>query len=103
MEINEYVQEIKKLSACGEAIKSALEYETSQEMWDDCKRGDWMLWLVGKKSGKPECEKRKQLVLTACKCARLALPHVTEGETRPQKAIETAEQWAKGQNRTPFY
>ena len=95
MKINEYIQKIKKLSACGEAIEAAHRYKTSQELWDDCERGDWMLWLIGKKAGDPNSDSRKKLVLTACKCARLALKHIPSGETRPLKAIETAEARAK--------
>ena len=94
MKINDYITKIKKLGACGEAIKAALEYETSQELWNDCKRGDWMLWLAGKMSGKLGDERRKLLTLTACKCARLALPFVPASEKRPLIAIETAEKWA---------
>jgi hypothetical protein len=97
MEIKEYIDKIKNLNACSEAVENALKYKTSQELWDNCERGDWMLWLIGGLSGKPESEKRKQLVLTACKCARLALKYVPEGETRPLKAIETAEKWANGE------
>lgn len=54
-----------------------------------------MLWLVGKQSGKPGSEKRKKLVLAACKCARLSLKYVKKGEKQPLKAIQTAEAWAK--------
>ena len=96
MEINEYIKKLKNLNVIEEAIRDALEYSTSQESWDDCKRGDWMLWLIGKLSGEPESEKRKKLVLTACKCARLSLKYIAKGETRPLKAIETAEAWARG-------
>ena len=98
MKINDYISKIKNLGACGEAIEAAHNYTTSQELWDDCKRGDWMLWLAGKLSGEPEGEKRKRLVLTACKCARLSLVYVKDGELRPLKAIETAEKWAKGED-----
>ena len=42
-----------------------------------------MLWLLGKQSGPPESKSRKKLVLSACKCARLALKHVPKGEKRP--------------------
>ena len=98
MKINEYIKKIKELGACGDALQDALKYETSQELWDKCERGDWMLWLIGKTSGDSGSDKRKKLVLTACKCARLALPFVKEGELRPLKAIETAEQWARGEN-----
>jgi hypothetical protein len=94
MKINDYINRIKRLGACEEAIKDAHEYETSQELWDKCERGDWLLWLIGKLSGKPESDSRRKLVLTACKCARLSLQYVKEGELRPLKAIETAEAWA---------
>jgi hypothetical protein len=98
MEINEYIRNIKALNACSEAVEDAHNYKTSDELWSACKRGDWMLWLIGKLSGEAGSEKRKQLVLTACKCARLALQYVPKNELRPLKAIETAEQWARGEN-----
>jgi len=97
MKINDYILKIKKLGACSEAIEAAHQYETSQKLWEDCDRGDWMLWLIGKLSGEPGSDKRKRLVLAACKCARLALKLVPEGEKRPLRAIETAEKWARGE------
>ena len=99
MEINTYIRKLKDLNACAEAVEKAHEYQTSTELWADCKRGDWMLWLIGKLSGEPGSDKRKRLVLTACKCARLALLYVPKDELRPLLAIETAEQWAKGENK----
>ena len=80
MKINDYIARIKKLNACGEALKDALNYETSQELWADCKRGDRMLWLIGKLISESGCCKRKHLTLTACKCARLALQYVEKGK-----------------------
>ena len=97
MLINDYIKKIKKLNACGEAIQDALKYETSQELWDNCERGDWMLWLISKLSGEAGDDRRKPLVLTACKCARLSLKYVKKGELRPLKAIETTERWARGE------
>ena len=58
---------------------------------DACERGDWMLWYLGKVD-----VNRRRLVLAACNCARLALPHIRAGEQRPRLAIETAERWARG-------
>jgi len=87
---------LKKLEACKEAVEWAKQFTTLQEAWDVCERGDWMLWLLGKKSGKPESKSRKKLVLAACKCARLSLKYVKKGEPRPLKAIQTAEMWANG-------
>ncbi len=86
---------LEKLNACDDAVKWASKQKNRQQAWDDCERGDWMLWYAGKLSGEPESNKRRKLVLCACECARLALKYVPKGEKRPLKAIETAESWAR--------
>ena len=91
-----WIEPIKRMGACEEALEWAEDYETLADALANCERGDWMLWLLGRLSGDPETDSRKKLVLTACQCARLALPYVKEGEDRPLKAIETAEAWARG-------
>ena len=91
-----HITYLKKLNACNEAVEWAKDYPTLQQAWNNCERGDWMLWLAGKQSGTPETKSRKKLVLAACKCARLSLKHVPKGERRPIKAIQTAEKWANG-------
>lgn len=58
-----------------------------------------MLWLIGKSVGGPRSKSRKKLVLVVCKCARLSLEYVREDEKRPLIAIQTAEKWAKGDNK----
>ena len=68
----------------------------AETAWRACQRGDWMLWLCGRLSGKPWSECRRKLVLAACACARLALVYVPAGEQRPLRAIELAEMWARG-------
>ena len=87
---------LKTLRACEEAVEWASQYPTLQAAWEACERGDWMLWLLGKSCGNTGSEKHKQVVLLACKCARLALKHVPRGEDRPRIAIETAERWTRG-------
>ena len=87
---------LERLHPCREALKWAKEQKNQKQAWNDCERGDWMLWLCGKLSGEPESHKRKKLVLASCECARLALMHVPKGELRPIKTIETAEKWANG-------
>ncbi len=83
------------MDACREAVKWLKEQKSRSQAWQDCERGDWMLWLIGKtvKTGSP---RHKKLVLAACKCARLSLEYVSKGEKRPMTAIKTAEAWAKG-------
>lgn len=94
MKINDYIKELKKLGACGEALRAALEYETSEEAWADCKRGDWMLWLAGRKSGEPWNDGRKKLVLASCECARLVWDKMSQAG---KDCIELFERWAKGE------
>jgi hypothetical protein len=81
---------LSRLAACGDAREWA-EGKTLATAWRTCPRGDWMLWLAGR------AEVRRQvLVLAACACARLSLKHVEKGEKRPLRAIEAAEDWARG-------
>jgi hypothetical protein len=91
------VRLLKRLGACEDAVTFLEQHESLAEAWGKCERGDWMLWLIGKLSGESGSDERKRLVLAACECARLALPFVQKGETRPLTAIETAEKWARGE------
>jgi len=93
--MKKHITYLKKLNACYDAVEWADGFKTMQEVWDNCERGDWMLWLLGRQSGKPGTKSRKKLVLAACKCARLSLKYIPKNEKRPLKAIQTAEKWAK--------
>ena len=84
---------LRDLRACRDARDWAAPYATVEEAWAVCPRGDWMLWLAGKMG-----VDRKLIVLAACACARLALPHVRASDTRPVVVIETAERWARGED-----
>ena len=94
MRIKEITRKLRLCGVCDEAVAwlKGSDYKTSQEAWDNCERGDWMLWIIGKTCGKD----RRKLVLAACKCARLSLKYVPKDEKRPLKAITTAENWADG-------
>ena len=82
-----------KMNACNAAVRYAENFDTLQDAWDVCERGDWMLWLIGKKSGLPESKSRKKLVLTSCKCVRLAWKWMPK---EGKEAIRITEKWAKG-------
>ena len=86
---------LARFRACGESRDwaSALPADTTiEQAWQMCEHGDWMLWIAAKLD-----VDQRLIVLSACGCARLALPHVTAGETRPLAAIETAESWCRGE------
>jgi hypothetical protein len=89
-------ENLRALKHCRDGLDFAEKYDTMQDAWDACERGDWMLWLAGRLSGKPGSNGRKKLVLAACECARLSLRYVQARELRPLAAIETAEAWARG-------
>ena len=94
---NKHWSEALPSNVCHEALTWARNQPSATVAWRNCKRGDWMLWLLGKLSGDPDSDSRKKSVLAACACARLALPYVKKGEERPRIAIETAEAWVKGE------
>ena len=94
--MKKHITYLNSLSACEKAVVWATQFPTLQKAWDKCERGDWMLWLIVKQAGGLVSKSRKKLVLTACKCARLALKYVPKEEKRPLKAIQTTEKWANG-------
>jgi hypothetical protein len=40
--------EILKFEPCEEAVKFRSQYETFEQAWQNCPRGDWMLWIAKK-------------------------------------------------------
>jgi len=84
------------MKACSGAIDWLRTQPDPETAWQECQRGDRMLWLLGKLAGEPGSDSRRPLVLAACGCARLVLPFVPDDEPRPLRAIEVAEAWARG-------
>jgi len=91
------VVKLAKLYPCSDALDWVAKRKNAKEAWQNCERGDWMLWLLGKLC--KTLPQRKKLVLATCACVRPALQYVKAGEERPLKTIETAEAWAKGDTR----
>ena len=84
---------LKKQDACEDAVTRFCKvYPAGAAALNDViqrlDRADWLLWLLGH-TGTPH----KEMVRIACLCARRALRHVPDGETRPLQAIEAAEAW----------
>jgi len=87
---------LRDLGACSDAREWA-KGKSLAEIWAQCGRADWLLWLIGRMEGKKGWPDRKAIVLVACDCAELALPYVKAGEDRPRIAIETARAWVRGE------
>lgn len=89
---------LDRINACSEAITWA-DGKSLRRVWKTCGRGDWMLWLCGRMSGKEGWPTRQAVVLVACLCAERALPLWEKKypkDKRPHVAIETARRWAQG-------
>lgn len=86
---------LSAMRACPESVQWARDYTDDAVAWRECRRGDWMLWLLWQLD-----VDRKRLVLAACGCARLSLHLAPDGDDRPRIAIETAEAWARGDGPT---
>src|SRR5271154_6789903 len=87
-------RKLKALRACKEAVAWA-EGREWPAAWQECERGDWMLWLCGTKNW-PE---RKAIVRVACDCAELALPIYENNhpnDSRVRDCIETTRKWTCG-------
>ena len=95
MNAKEFSNLLRRIGACSEAREWAKGKDFAQ-VWEQCERGDWLLWLCGRMSDKDGWPTRQQVVLAACDCAETALKYVKAGEDRPRKAIETARLWAEG-------
>ena len=91
-----WTQKLKKLGACEDAVIWASEQQSLDSAWQNCDRGDWMLWLAGKTAGPSGDTRRKKLVLAAVECAQLSISYVRAGEKRPAKALRIARDWAIG-------
>ena len=68
------------MNACEDAVAWAAGQPSLAVAWKECKRGDWMLWLIGRKTkGKPWSDERKPLVACAIDCALLARQYMPKG------------------------
>ena len=95
MEIKDYIKKLQDLNACITAVKWSRQFATSQEAWDKCERGDWMLWLIGKMNdSKPYSDGRKPLVATSLRCVRLAWGRMPQAG---KDCIVLHEKWVNGE------
>jgi len=79
------------MNACPGAVKW-VGNKTIKGAWNQCNRGDWMLWLLEMLRWD-----RKVLASIACDCAERVLHLVLEGEDHSRKAIETRRAWVRGE------
>jgi hypothetical protein len=89
-----HIDKLKSLNACEDAVNWASQFSTSQDAWDNCKRSDWMIWIIDNQKWLPD----KDLRLFAVRCAR-DVQHLMKDE-RSINAINVAERYANGEATT---
>src|ERR1700690_856102 len=96
MNSSEFQTLLRRLYACDEAVNWAYGKDLA-EVWQQCERGDWLLWLCERMIGTKGWPTREQIVLVVCDIAETSL-HIFEkkypADNRPRKAIEAARTWA---------
>ena len=86
--IQEFKQRLITLNSCKDARDWAYG-KTAAEAWEQCERGDWLLWWA-----KKENADLRQLTLAKARCAKLVI-HLMKDE-RSIKAVEAAENFGLG-------
>jgi hypothetical protein len=81
--------EIEKFNPCQKAIKFRNQYPDFQAAWDNCPRGDWMLWLAAKLNVDD-----KKLTLAKGLCANTVI-HLMK-DKRSKKAVQIAIDYGNG-------
>jgi hypothetical protein len=86
-EIENYLE---KHNACSESAVYALTQNSMKEVWDNCPKLKWLLWMVQREDKNPE----KELRLFAVWCAR-QVQHLMK-DKRSLDALDVAERYAYG-------
>jgi hypothetical protein len=82
-----------RTGACLDARIWAKTQPDLETAWRECKRSDWMLWLL---AWTTLSQDDSRLRLMACDFAEAVLIYVPAGEDRPRRAIECARRFAAG-------
>ena len=86
------VRWLNRRGACSEGMAWVKEnkFESLADLWDNCHRSDWMLWLLDRVG----YENDRDLRLFACACVRAIWDKLTDERSR--RAVEVAEKYAFG-------
>jgi hypothetical protein len=81
---------LARYDACEEARMWAKAFRTLEDLWQNCKVPEWMLWSLEQ----VDYQNEGKLRLFACACARHGAPFLDDPVG--MKAIDVAERFAKG-------
>jgi hypothetical protein len=94
--MNDEVRNFMKLhGACTAGFKWAMTQATMADVFDNCERGDWLMWVLQRH----DALDKTTSVKLACEFALRALPNYEAKYNRaePRKAIEAALRWLENQ------
>ena len=80
---------LEKLSACRDAVKWASTQKNTIEAWQNCERGDWMLWLAKKLNVDD-----KKLTMAKAMCAK-QVEHLMKDQ-RSKDALQACFDYVNG-------
>ena len=82
--------EIDKYDPCLDAIKFRSRYQTFEDAWNNCERGDWMLWIAQRVGVDV-----RTLTLSKALCAKTVI-HLMK-DHRSVDAVNVAERFGRGE------
>ena len=82
--------EIEKYHACRAAVEYRKQFDTFEQAWNACERGDWMLWIASKAG-----VDKRTLTLAKGLCAETVI-HLMK-DKRSVKAVQTTITYGKGE------
>jgi hypothetical protein len=79
---------LRQFGACQGALDwlAANQRPTFLEVWNECPRGDWLIWLAARAG-----IDRRLIVLAACDCAETSVSYVPASDERPRVAKRRAD------------
>ena len=90
--------QLVKIEACSEAVSWAKGQPDAQTAWDACRRGDWMLWVIGRTINcDPWSDGRKPLLACSLDCA-LTAKHLWPERQKDKiaGAVKVLRKWING-------
>jgi hypothetical protein len=89
------IQKLRDLSACKQAIEYVRSQPDPQSAWLNCRRGDWMLWLIFRLLEKDDEQGLRKLTLVKARFAKIFINLMKDKRSR--YAVEIAERFGLGQ------
>jgi hypothetical protein len=89
------ISKLKEMDACAQALAYLEKQSSYQEAWENCTRGDWMLWLLGKVLDEGNEVEFRRLTLAKARCSKLVIDLICDDYSK--KAVEVAEKFGLGE------